>query len=74
MQRERAAMEFGKTDTLFNPIIGSASQTVQHKGKEESAPKQKPKPRSVQASQASPSSAASPDRETQPVHHLDVLA
>jgi len=67
-------MEFGKTDALYHPIIGSASQTVQHKGKEESAPKQKPKPRSGQASQASPPSEASADRETEPAHRLDVLA
>ena len=67
-------MEFGKTDALYNPIIGSASQTVQHKGKEESTRKQKPKPRSGPASQVSPPSETSADRETEPAHHLDVLA
>lgn len=36
-------MEFGRTEALHTPVVGSTSQTVQHKGREESPFRQKGK-------------------------------
>ncbi len=65
-------MEFGRTDALYNPIVGSTSQTVQHKGKEESSPRQKGKrhPAPLMA----PTTVVDAEVEGEPHHKIDVLA
>ncbi len=63
-------MEFGRTDALYNPIVGSTSQTVQHKGREESSPRQKGKRQP--APLAAPLSPSDQEIEGEPLHTIDI--
>ena len=59
-------MEFGRTEALYTPIVGSASHTVQHKGREESSRRQKgkgpPAPQTTSLDQADELTDRDPDR------------
>lgn len=63
-------MEFGRIEALYTPTVGSASQTVQHKGREESSPRQKGKrPTAPQTATLDPADELT-DRD--PDHRIDI--
>jgi hypothetical protein len=63
-------MEFGRTDAIYNPIVGSTSQTVQYKGREESSPRQKGKRQHPPL--ADPTTAPDEEMEGEPHHKIDI--
>jgi hypothetical protein len=63
-------MEFGRTDALYSPIVSSTSQTVQHKGREESSPRQKGKRPPLPDTSSPPTTVE--ESESEPHHTIDI--